>query len=184
MGGLLTVYSEAACSLQLRRLKINVSEILQGENKMRMVIQRVLEASVSVDSRTVGQIGRGFLVLLGASDSDTMTVADKMTDKMCRLRIFADADGKTNLSLADVGGELLIISQFTLYADCRHGNRPGFTGAGAPDWANQIYEHVVERCGNYVDKVEHGMFGADMKVSLVNDGPFTLILDSEELGIG
>ncbi len=151
---------------------------------MRVVLQRVTEASVSVDGQIVGRIGRGFLLLLGASDSDTMAIADKMTDKICKLRIFADENGKTNLSLADVGGELLVISQFTLFADCRRGNRPGFTQAGAPDWANQVYEHVIERCRGYVPKVEHGVFGADMKVSLVNDGPFTLVLDSQELGIG
>ena len=146
-------------------------------------MQRVTEASVSVDGTVVGAIGRGFLLLVGASDADTMETADKMTDKICRLRIFADENGKTNLSLADVGGELLVVSQFTLYADCRKGNRPGFTRAGAPDWANQIYEHVVERCRSYAAKVEHGIFGADMEVRLVKDGPFTLVLDSEELGI-
>lgn len=150
---------------------------------MRAVLQRVTEAAVSVDGREAGRIGRGFLLLLGVSDRDTAEIADRMTDKICKLRIFADENGKTNLSLADVGGEMLVISQFTLYADCRKGNRPGFTGAGAPDAANRLYEHVVERCGNYVKKVEHGVFGADMKVSLVNDGPFTLVLDSEELGI-
>ncbi len=150
---------------------------------MRVVLQRVLEAGVAVDGQVVGQIGRGFLLLLGVSDRDTIAVADRMTDKICRLRVFADQNGKTNLSLADVGGELLVVSQFTLYADCRRGNRPGFTGAGTPEMANRIYEHVVERCRSYADKVEHGIFGADMKVSLVNDGPFTLILDSEELGI-
>ena len=127
---------------------------------------------------------KGFLLLVGASDDDTMEIADKMTDKICRLRIFADENGKTNLSLADVGGELLVVSQFTLFADCRKGNRPGFTGAGSPDWANQVYEHVIERCRNYVSKVEHGVFGADMEVRLVNDGPFTLALDSREVGIG
>lgn len=150
---------------------------------MRVVLQRVSEASVSVDGQVVGKIGQGFLLLLGVSDSDTETVADKMTDKICKLRIFADENGKTNRSLADVKGDLLVVSQFTLYADCRHGNRPGFTGAGGPDKANRLYEHVVERCRLYVNKVEHGIFGADMKVSLINDGPFTLVLDSEELGI-
>lgn len=150
---------------------------------MRIVLQRVTEASVSVDGKVVGAIGNGFLLLVGAANDDTMEIADKMTDKICKLRIFADENGKTNLSLADVGGELLVVSQFTLYADCRRGNRPGFTRAGAPDWANEVYEHVVARCRNYVDKVEHGIFGADMEVRLVNDGPFTLILDSEELNI-
>ncbi len=150
---------------------------------MKVVLQRVLEASVTIDGKTVGSIGRGFLLLVGAADTDTMETADKMTDKICKLRIFEDENGKTNLSLADVGGEILVVSQFTLFADCRKGNRPGFTGAGAPDWAKQVYEHVVERCRRYAGRVEHGEFGADMKVSLVNDGPFTLILDSGELGI-
>lgn len=150
---------------------------------MKVVLQRVLEAGVSVDGQVIGQIGKGFLMLLGVSESDTMSVADRMTDKICRLRIFADENGKTNLSLSDTGGEILVVSQFTLYADCRRGNRPGFTGAGSPELAEQIYEHVVERCRNYSAKVEHGLFGADMKVSLINDGPFTLVLDSDELGI-
>ncbi len=150
---------------------------------MRVVLQRVTEATVSVDEAVVGAIGRGFLLLVGVSDEDTMEIAEKMTDKICRLRIFADENGKTNLSLADVGGELLVVSQFTLYADCRKGNRPGFTRAGSPDWANRIYEHMVACCRGYVDKVEHGVFGADMEVRLVNDGPFTLVLDSTELGI-
>ena len=144
---------------------------------MKVVLQRVSEASVSIDGAVAGAIGRGFLILLGISPTD------RMTDKICRLRIFADGNGKTNLSLADVGGELLVVSQFTLFADCRKGNRPGFTGAGAPDRAKQIYERVIERCRGYADKVEHGVFGADMEVRLVNDGPFTLVLDSRELGI-
>ncbi len=150
---------------------------------MRVVLQRVAGASVLVDGSVVGAIGRGFLLLVGVSDEDTPEIADRMTDKICRLRIFADENGKTNLSLADVGGELLVVSQFTLYADCRKGNRPGFTRAGTPDHANRIYEHVIERCRGYADKVEHGIFGAEMEVRLVNDGPFTLVLDSEELGI-
>ena len=153
------------------------------DETMKVVLQRVTEASVSIDGAVVGAIGRGFLLLVGASDDDTMETADKMTDKICRLRIFADENGKTNLSLADVGGEILVVSQFTLFADCRKGNRPGFTGAGSPDWANQVYERVIERCRSYVSKVEHGVFGADMEVKLVNDGPFTLVLDSKELGI-
>ena len=150
---------------------------------MRVVLQRVTSASVSVDGAVVGSIGKGFLLLVGAADSDTMEIADKLTDKICRLRIFADGNGKTNLSLADVGGEILVVSQFTLYADCRKGNRPGFTRAGAPAWANELYEHVIERCREYSAHVEHGIFGADMEVRLINDGPFTLMLDSEELGI-
>lgn len=148
---------------------------------MRMVVQRVTRASVTVDERVIGAIGDGFLVLLGVCDSDTEAIADKMVDKMCRLRIFQDENGKTNRSLSDVGGELLVVSQFTLYADCSQGNRPGFTRAGKPEHANRLYEYVVERCRQYVEKVEHGEFGADMKVELLNDGPFTLVLDSDEL---
>lgn len=148
---------------------------------MKIVLQRVSHASVTVDEKVIGAIGQGFLVLLGVSDTDTKEIADKMVDKLCKLRIFQDEQGKTNLSLADVGGELLVVSQFTLYADCRKGNRPSFIKAGAPELANHLYEHVVERCRTYVDKVEHGEFGADMKVELLNDGPFTLVLDSEEI---
>ena len=148
---------------------------------MRMVLQRVAEASVTVDGEVVGEIGKGFLVLLGVQASDTEETADRMVDKMCRLRIFEDENGKTNRSLADVGGSVLVVSQFTLYADCRKGNRPGFTGAGSPEEANRLYEYFTERCKAHVEHVEHGEFGADMKVSLVNDGPFTVVLDSEEL---
>lgn len=148
---------------------------------MKIVLQRVTHASVTVDDQIIGKIGQGFLVLLGVSDTDTEEIADKMVDKLCRLRIFQDEQGKTNLSLADVGGELLVVSQFTLYADCKKGNRPSFVKAGAPELANRLYEHVVERCRAYVDKVEHGQFGADMKIELLNDGPFTLVLDSGEL---
>ena len=148
---------------------------------MKMVIQRVTEASVTVDNETVGQIGKGFLVLLGVAGSDTKELADRMVKKLCGLRIFEDENGKTNLSLADVGGELLIISQFTLYADCHKGNRPSFINAGAPDMANELYEHVLEEAGKYVDRVERGRFGAEMKVSLLNDGPFTIVLDSNEI---
>lgn len=148
---------------------------------MRIVLQRVQEASVTVDGEVTGAIGKGFLVLLGAEQEDTEEIADKMVDKMCKLRIFQDSEGKTNLSLADVGGELLVVSQFTLYADCRKGNRPSFVKAGDPAKAKHLYEHALERCRLHVGKVEHGIFGADMKVSLVNDGPFTIVLDSREL---
>ncbi|MCI8515761.1 MAG: D-tyrosyl-tRNA(Tyr) deacylase [Hungatella sp.] len=148
---------------------------------MRVVLQRVSEAKVQVDGETAGEIGKGFLLLVGAEEGDTRQIADKMVDKICKLRIFQDGNGKTNLSLADVGGEILVVSQFTLYADCRKGNRPSFIRAGAPDMANSLYEHVIERCRLYVEKVEHGVFGADMKVSLINDGPFTLVLDSQEM---
>ena len=148
---------------------------------MKAVLQRVTEAAVRVDGEVIGSIGKGFCILLGVSDEDNEAVADKMADKICKLRIFEDENGKTNLSLADVGGELLVISQFTLYADCRKGNRPSFIGAGAPAEANRLYEYFMERCKMHVEKVEHGIFGADMNVSLVNDGPFTLMLDSKEL---
>ena len=148
---------------------------------MRAVVQRVAHATVAVDGTVLGKIGKGFMILLGVSDEDTEQVADRMADKICKLRIFVDENGKTNLSLADVGGELLVISQFTLYADCRKGNRPSFTKAGAPDRANELYEYFMKRCKQYVDVVERGQFGADMKVELQNDGPFTLMLDSSEL---
>lgn len=150
---------------------------------MKIVLQRVSGASVRVDGEQIGSIGKGFLLLLGVADGDTIQIAERMMDKVCRLRIFADEAGKTNLSLKDVGGELLIVSQFTLYADCKKGNRPSFTKAGSPDLANQLYEHVIVYCRQFADRVEHGSFGADMQVELVNDGPFTLVLDSEELGI-
>ena len=148
---------------------------------MRVVLQRVKHASVHVDGQETGSIGQGFLILLGVSDEDDETIADKMADKICRLRIFEDENGKTNRSLQDVGGEILVVSQFTLYADCRKGNRPSFTGAGAPDMANEMYEYIIERCREFVPVVEHGEFGADMKVDLSNDGPFTILLDSNEL---
>lgn len=150
---------------------------------MRIVLQRVQNASVSVDGEVTGAIGQGFLALLGAEEEDTEEITDKMVDKMCRLRIFQDSGGKTNLSLADVGGGLLVVSQFTLYADCRKGNRPSFIRAGNPEKARRLYEHALDRCRLHVGKVEHGIFGADMKVSLVNDGPFTIVLDSRELFI-
>ena len=148
---------------------------------MRVVLQRVKHASVHVDGQETGSIGQGFLILLGVSDTDDESIADKMADKICKLRIFEDENGKTNLSLADVGGELLVISQFTLYADCKKGNRPSFVKAGAPDMAERLYEHFMDRCRNYVDVVEKGQFGADMKVELLNDGPFTILLDSDQL---
>ena len=148
---------------------------------MRFVIQRVTQASVSVDGETVGSIGRGYMVLVGVAQEDTEEVADKMVRKMAGLRIFEDAQGKTNLSLKDVDGAVLLISQFTLYADCSHGNRPGFTFAAKPDWANELYEYVIRKTGEYVPVVERGIFGAEMKVSLVNDGPFTIVLDSDTL---
>ena len=148
---------------------------------MKFVIQRVTKASVTVDSKTVGRIDRGFLVLIGVSNEDTREVADKLVKKMLGLRIFEDENGKTNLSLDDVGGDLLLISQFTLYADCKKGNRPSFTNAGAPEMANALYEYIIAECEKAGKKVEKGIFGADMKVELLNDGPFTIVLDSRDL---
>lgn len=148
---------------------------------MKFVIQRVTEASVTVDDEVVGQIGKGFLVLVGISDEDTKEIADKLIKKLVGLRIFEDTEGKTNLSLSDVGGELLVISQFTLYANCKKGNRPSFIEAGKPDMANDMYEYICEECKKSVPVVEKGIFGAHMHVSLHNDGPFTIILDSRDL---
>ena len=148
---------------------------------MKFVIQRVTEASVTVDQKVIGKIQKGFMVLIGVSDSDNEETADKMIRKMTGLRIFEDQDGKTNLSLADVDGSLLLISQFTLYANCKKGNRPSFIEAGKPEKANALYEYIIQKCQDIVPIVETGSFGADMKVSLVNDGPFTIVLDSEEL---
>ena len=148
---------------------------------MRVVLQRVTQASVKVDGEVIGAIGNGFLILLGVSDEDNETVADKMADKICKLRIFADENGKTNLALKDVDGELLLISQFTLYANCKKGFRPSFIEAGAPDMANELYEYIIEECKKGIPVVERGSFGADMKVSLLNDGPFTIVLDSEQI---
>jgi D-tyrosyl-tRNA(Tyr) deacylase len=148
---------------------------------MRFVIQRVTHASVTVDEKVIGKIGRGFLVLIGVSDEDTKETADRMMKKMLGLRIFEDENGKTNLDLKTVGGELLLVSQFTLYADCRKGNRPSFIRAGKPDMANEMYEYIIARCKEQVPVVERGEFGADMKVELLNDGPFTIVLDSAEL---
>lgn len=147
---------------------------------MRFVIQRVLESEVKVDDVSLGKIGKGLMVLIGVSDSDTREIADKMVKKMLGLRIFEDEQGKTNLSLDTVGGELLLISQFTLYANCKKGNRPSFIEAGAPDMASEMYEYIIKKCKEQVDVVERGEFGADMKVSLINDGPFTIILDSDK----
>ena len=138
-------------------------------------------ASVKVDGQTIGEIGKGFLILLGVAEEDDEAIADKMADKICHLRIFEDENGKTNLSLADVSGEILVVSQFTLYADCKKGNRPSFVKAGNPEKANRLYEYFMKRCQTHVQTVEHGQFGADMKVELLNDGPFTLMLDSKEL---
>ena len=148
---------------------------------MKFVIQRVKQASVKVEGSVIGEIEKGYLVLIGVSDKDTEAVADKMIKKMIGLRIFEDAEGKTNLSLADVGGSLLLVSQFTLYANCKKGNRPSFIEAGAPDKANQLYEYIIEESKKSVSVVQTGRFGAEMVVSLINDGPFTILLDSEML---
>lgn len=148
---------------------------------MRFVIQRVKHASVTIGDEVVGKIGRGYMVLIGACDADDETIADKMVDKMIKLRINRDAEGKTNLSLADVDGELLLVSQFTLYANCKKGNRPSFVNAGSPDHANALYEYIIEKCRERVPVVQTGSFGEEMAVELLNDGPFTIILDSDKL---
>lgn len=148
---------------------------------MKFVVQRVNEASVAVDGNVIGQIGKGFLVLIGVSGNDTKEIADKMIKKLLGLRIFDDENDKINLSLTDVGGSLLLISQFTLYANCKKGYRPSFIEAGAPDMANEMYEYIISKCKEAGFKVETGEFGADMKVSLLNDGPFTIVLDSAEI---
>ena len=148
---------------------------------MKFVIQRVNHASVKVDGNVVVKIDKGYMVLIGISENDTKEIADKMIKKMIGLRIFEDENGKTNISLKDVSGELLLISQFTLYADCKKGNRPSFINAGKPDMANEMYEYIIEQCKKEISVVEKGIFGADMKVSLENDGPFTIVLDSKEI---
>ncbi len=144
---------------------------------MKFVIQRVNEASVKVDGKAVGEIGRGLLVFIGVGQEDTIEIADKYLKKLLGLRIFEDDNGKTNLSLSDVCGELLLVSQFTLYANCKKGNRPSFTEAGAPDLAENLYEYIIAQAKKQVPVVQTGIFGADMKVSLINDGPFTIVLE-------
>ena len=148
---------------------------------MRLLIQRVNNASVSVEEHVIGRIDKGFLVLIGISGSDTKEIADKMVKKLIGLRIFEDECGKTNLDLKTVDGQLLLISQFTLYADCKKGNRPSFINAGEPGMANELYRYFVELCRKEIKVVEEGSFGAEMKVSLTNDGPFTVLLDSDEI---
>lgn len=148
---------------------------------MRFVIQRVKHAGVTIDGEVTAEIGKGFLVLIGVADADTREIADKMVKKMVGLRIFEDENGKTNLSLADVDGALLLVSQFTLYADCKKGNRPSFIKAGKPDMAKKMYEYVISESRKMVNVVETGSFGADMKVELLNDGPFTILLNSDEI---
>lgn len=148
---------------------------------MKFVIQRVTKAKCEVEGKVTGQIDLGFCVLIGVAESDTEAIADKMIRKLLGMRIFADADGKTNIALQDIGGSLLLISQFTLYANCRKGNRPSFTGAGNPELANHLYEYIITECRKQIANVHTGIFGADMKVSLTNDGPFTIVLDSDDL---
>ena len=148
---------------------------------MKAVIQRVSQASVRVDGKVVGQIGYGYLVLLGVADGDTEKERRLLVRKITEMRICQDENGKTNLSLQDIGGEMLVISQFTLLADCRKGRRPSFIKAGNPDHAKNMYEEFAKDCREIIPKVETGEFGADMKVSLVNDGPFTIVLDTDEL---
>ena len=147
---------------------------------MRAVVQRVSSAQVAIEGQVVGSIGRGFLVLLGVGEADGLEQLERLWSKIYKLRIFADEQGKTNLSLADVGGELLVVSQFTLFANCRKGNRPSFTQAGSPQLAEELYERFVERARQDVACVQTGRFGADMQVSLVNDGPFTILLNSKK----
>lgn len=150
---------------------------------MKFVIQRVSKASVTVKNKVIGKIDKGFLVLVGITHSDTKEVANAMIKKLINLRIFTDSQEKMNLSLRDVNGSLLLVSQFTLYADCSHGNRPGFTDAAKPDYANELYEYIISECKKYEIPVETGEFGADMKVELLNDGPVTIILNSNDIKI-
>lgn len=148
---------------------------------MKFVIQRVTHAEVTIDGERYSSIGKGFLVLIGVCDTDTAATADKMIRKLIGLRIFEDADGKTNLALKDVDGQLLLVSQFTLYADCRKGNRPSFIKAGSPQHAQELYAYIIDCCKKEIPVVNTGIFGANMKVSLPNDGPFTIVLDSDEI---
>jgi len=148
---------------------------------MKIVLQRVKEAKVEIEGKIKGQIGNGYLLLVGVVDEDTEEIADKMMEKISRLRLFQDGEGKTNLSISEVDGEVLIISQFTLCADCRKGNRPSFINAGNPVMAEKLYNHILDKSKDLFRNIECGEFGADMKVSLVNDGPFTLVLDSKEI---
>ncbi|MDD6695943.1 MAG: D-aminoacyl-tRNA deacylase [Lachnospiraceae bacterium] len=149
---------------------------------MRFVIQRVSHAQVTIDGQVRGSIQKGYMVLIGIGQEDTEALADRMIAKMLDLRIFEDADGKSNLSLRDVDGALLLISQFTLYADCKKGKRPSFFKAGEPHMANDLYEYIIRKCKEEVRDVERGEFGAMMHVELLNEGPFTIILDSAEMG--
>ena len=148
---------------------------------MRFLVQRVKKACVTVDNAVIGKIEKGYLVFVGVSPTDTIKIADKMVKKLIGLRIFEDENGKTNLDMKAVGAQMLMISQFTLYADCRRGNRPSFTSAAAPAMAEELYHYILQKCRQEITKVEEGLFGSDMKVELINDGPFTIILDSDDL---
>jgi len=148
---------------------------------MKFILQRVLQANVSVDGEIKGEINRGLLIFVGIAEGDNRLIADKMLEKTAKLRIFEDENGKTNLNIESVGSEILMISQFTLYADCKKGNRPSFVKAGNPQMANELYEYIIKKSSELFNNVQKGVFGADMKVSLVNDGPFTVILDSDEI---
>lgn len=148
---------------------------------MKFLIQRVNHASVTVDNCIIGQIQKGLLILIGICETDTVEIADKMVKKLINLRIFEDQSGKTNLDISTVGGDLLLVSQFTLYADCKKGNRPSFVHAGSPEMANHLYEYVISKCKETIANVQTGSFGADMQVELENNGPFTIILDSDDI---
>lgn len=144
---------------------------------MKFVVQRVKNAQVDIEGKTVGKIDKGFMVLIGITHTDTKEVADFLVKKLINLRVFEDENGKMNKSLKDVNGSLLLVSQFTLYADCSSGNRPSFTSAAKPDFANKLYEYIIEECEKQINNVETGIFGADMQVSLINDGPVTIVLE-------
>ncbi len=150
---------------------------------MKFVIQRVTAASCTVEGTVTGAIKDGFCVFIGVAETDTKQIADKMIQKLIGMRIFSDENDKINLSLHDINGSLLLISQFTLYANCRKGNRPSFTDAGKPDMANEMYEYIIAECRKQIPNVQTGIFGADMKLEIHNDGPFTIILDSNDLAI-
>lgn len=151
---------------------------------MRVVIQRVIKGSVTIDDNVVGEIGKGYVILLGVCDEDDEAEVDRFVDKILGLRICEDENGKTNKSIEDIDGELLVVSQFTLYADCKKGRRPSFIKAGSPEHANKLYEYFLQKCETRVKKVAHGEFGADMKVDILNDGPFTIVLDSSDFSQG